>query len=122
MLNLRKLFLIVLNQWTIILVARVLLKVAIRNSRLCSLQVSIPQLTTKGDATAGKEAEGKEGISGGDVVDQGGVVPDQEDHGMVVVCPYMGVVAEVCGDQGMPEAPGEVVGQPQKRRWTWSFC
>ena len=36
---------------------------------------------------------------------------DQEDHGMVVVRPYVGMVVEVRGDQGVPEAPGEAVGQ-----------
>ena len=36
---------------------------------------------------------------------------DQEDHGMVVVRPYVGMVAEVRGDQDVPEAPGEAVGQ-----------
>ena len=49
------------------------------------LDKCIPQLTTKGDAAGDKEAEGKEGILRGGVVDQGGMVPDQEDHGMVVV-------------------------------------
>ena len=49
------------------------------------LDKCILQLTTKGGAAAGKKAEGKEGILGGGMVDQGGVVPEQEDHGVVVV-------------------------------------
>ena len=62
------------------------------------IPLCIPQLTTEGGATTGKEAEGEDGISGE------GVVPDPEDHGH-------GVVAEVHGDQGAQEALGEVVGQ-----------
>ena len=99
MLNLRKLFLI---QWTIILVARVLLQVAVWELQALfapgHIPLCIPQLTTEGGAAAGKEAEGEDGISGE------GVVPDPEDHGH-------GVVAEVHGDQGTQEAFGEVMGQ-----------
>ena len=45
------------------------------------------------------------------MVDQGSIVLDSEDHGMVVVGPYVGMVAEVRGNQGASEALGEVVGQ-----------
>ena len=53
------------------------------------------------------------------MVDHGGVVAEPEDHGMVVVGPY--VVAEARGDQGVVEAPGEVVGQAPERQQTWGF-
>ena len=45
------------------------------------------------------------------MVNQGGVAPDLEDHGVVLVDPYMDVVAGVRDDQGMPEALGKVAGQ-----------
>ena len=106
-LNLQKLFRI---QWTIILVARVLLQVAVWELQALfapgHIPPCIPHLTTEGGAAAGEEAEGKEGISGESVV-----VLDPEGHGVMIVGPYVGMVAEVPGDQGAAEALGEVVGQ-----------
>ena len=100
-LNLRKLFCI---QWMIILVARAVWELQALFAP-GHIPPCIPHLTT-GRTAAGEEAEGEDGISKEGVVDQGGVVPDPENHGMV---------AEVRGDQGIAEALGEVVGHaPQE--------
>ena len=45
------------------------------------------------------------------MVNQGDVAPDLEDHGVVLVDPYVDVVAGVHDDQGAPEALGKVAGQ-----------
>ena len=47
------------------------------------------------------------------MVNQGGVAPELEDHDVVLVGPYVGVVAEVHGEQGVPEALGKWRARPQ---------
>lgn len=61
------------------------------------------QLTTEGVPPHSIWGEG--------LVNQGGVAPNLEDQVVVLVGPYVGMVVEVHGDQGVPEALGKVAGQ-----------